>query len=124
MHGQTHIYSFIHLFHFVSTFILWWFIWENGFYVHPHLAHLFITFVLHHIGEQSLIMLSRQLCSLGLAMSMQALLCLQLHLTLNGLGEMLIMFLLGFTNRALGFISLYYTVRGLCLVSLETVGGM
>ena len=35
--------------------------------------------------EQPLIMLSRQLCSLGLAMSMQAL-CFQLHLTLNGLG--------------------------------------
>ena len=41
-------------------------------------------------------MLSRQLCSLGLAMSMQVLLCFQLHLTLNGLGEMLIMFLFGF----------------------------
>ena len=57
-------------------------------------------------------------------MSIQALLCLQLHLTLNGLGEMLIiiMFLLGFTNSVLGFISFDYTVRGLCLVSLETVG--
>ena len=59
---------------------------------------------------------------MGLAMSMHALLRLQLHLTLNGLGEMLIMFLLGFTNSVLGFISFYYTVRGLCLVSLETVG--
>ena len=67
-------------------------------------------------------MLSIQLCSLGLAMSMQALLCFQLHLTLNGLGEMLILFLLGFTNSILGFISFYYTVRGICLVSLETVG--
>ena len=113
--------TFIHLFHFVFTFILWWFIWASGFYVHPHLAHLFITFV-YHIGEQSLIVLFRQLCSLGLAMSMQAILCLQLHLTLNGLGEMLTMFLLGFTNSVLGFISFYYTVRGLCLVSLETVG--
>ena len=59
-------------------------------------------------------MLSRQLCSLGLAMSMS--------LLFNGLGEMLIMFLLGVTNSVLGFISFYYTVRGLCLVSLETAG--
>ena len=81
-----------------------------------------LPFVIHHTGEQSLIMLSRQLCSLGLAMSMQALLCLQLHLTLNGLGEMLIMCLLKFTNSILGFIIFYYTVRGLCLASLETVG--
>ena len=122
MDRPTFIHLFIHLFHFVATFILWWFIWASGFYVHPHLAHLFITFALHHIGEQSLIMLSRQLCSLGLAMSMHALLCSQFHLTLNGLGERLIMFLLGFTNSVLGFISFYYTVRGLCLVSLETVG--
>ena len=121
MHEQAHIYSFIYPFHFVSTFILWWIMWASDFYVHPHLTHLFITIV-YHIGEQSLIMLSRQLCSLGLALSMQALSCLQLHLTLNGLGEMLIMFLLGFTNSVLGFISFYYTVRGLCLVSLETVG--
>ena len=35
---------------------------------------------------------------------------------------MLIMFLLKFTNCVLGFISFYYTVRGLCLVSLEIVG--
>ena len=55
-------------------------------------------------------------------MSMHASLCLQLHLTLDGLGESLIMFLFGFTNSVLGFISFYYTVRGLCLVSLETVG--
>ena len=41
-------------------------------------------------------MLSRQLCSLGLAMSMQALLGFQPHLALNGSGEMLILFLLGF----------------------------
>ena len=52
-------------------------------------------------------------------MSMQALLCLQLHLTLNGSHEM---FLLGFTNSVVGFISFYYTVRGLCLVLLDTVG--
>ena len=68
----------------------------TGFYAHPHLTHLFITFVLHHTGEQSLIMLYRQLCSLGLAMSMQALLGFQPHLALNGSGEMLILFLLGF----------------------------
>ena len=35
---------------------------------------------------------------------------------------MLIMLLLKFTNSVLGFIIFYYTVRGLCLVSLETVG--
>ena len=38
------------------------------------------------------------------------------------LGEMLIMFLHKFTNSVLGFISFYYTVRGLCVVLLETVG--
>ena len=32
------------------------------------------------------------------------------------------MFLHGFTNGILEFMSAYYTVRGLCLVSLETVG--
>ena len=67
-------------------------------------------------------MLSRQLCSVGLAMSMHALLCFQLHLTLNGLGEMLIMFLLEFADSILGFVGFYYIVRGLCLVLLETVG--
>ena len=67
-------------------------------------------------------MLSRQLFSLGLAMSMHALLCFQLHLTLDGLSEMLIMFLLGFANSVLGFVGFYYIVRGLCLVSLEIVG--
>ena len=67
-------------------------------------------------------MLFRQLLSLGLAMSMHAFECLQLHLTLNGLDEMVIMFLLKFTDRVLGFIIFYYTVRGLCLVLLETVG--
>ena len=35
---------------------------------------------------------------------------------------MLVMFLLRFTNSVLGVISFYYTVRGLCLVSLQTVG--
>ena len=68
----------------------------TGFLAYPHLAHLFITFVLHHTGEQSLIMWSRQLCSLSLAMSMMALLGFQPHLALNGSGEMLILFLLGF----------------------------
>ena len=66
-------------------------------------------------------MLSRQLCSLGLAMSMYALLCFKLHLTLNGSGEMLIMFLLGFANSVLGFVGFYYIVRGLSLVLLEIV---
>ena len=32
------------------------------------------------------------------------------------------MFLLKFTDSVLEFIIFYYTVRGLCLVSLETVG--
>ena len=90
--------SFIHLFVFSILFPPLFFdgLFERLVFVHPHLAHLFITFVLHHTGEQSLIMLSRQLCSLGLAMSMQALLGFQPHLALNGSGEMLILFSLGF----------------------------
>ena len=35
---------------------------------------------------------------------------------------MLSMFLLKLTNSVLGFIIFHYTVRGLCLASLETVG--
>ena len=42
MDKPTFISSFIY--YFVSTFVLWWFVWAGASYVHPHSAHLAVAF--------------------------------------------------------------------------------